>query len=208
MATIGLRKRSRDAAPEDSGAAVDVDEPDAPLDTAPDARITAKKGRPTPKRSDARAARSTGSSIGPAATTKEGRQRERDARRGAMAEQRAALRSGDLSRMPARERAPERVLARDVVDSRINAGSFFLVAIVVYFIGGIVPNGYIRLVATYIMILGIAAVAVDGFFLARKVSKAVQAKYPDSRVKVRAYAVQRSLVPRRWRMPPPRVSRA
>ncbi|OHV36267.1 hypothetical protein BCD49_19870 [Pseudofrankia sp. EUN1h] len=169
--------------------------------------MTAKKGRPTPKRSEARAARSTVGTLGSAANTKEGRQRDKGDRRRAMAEQRAALRSGDLSKMPARERVPERVLARDIVDSRINAGSFFLVAIVVYFIGGIVPNGYIRLVAVYVMIVGIAAVAIDGFFLVRKVSRAVQERYPDSRVKVKVYAVQRSLVPRRWRMPPPRVAR-
>ncbi|MDT3446113.1 MULTISPECIES: DUF3043 domain-containing protein [unclassified Pseudofrankia] len=203
MATIGLRKRSRDAEPEDSGATVDVDE----LAPTTEARMTAKKGRPTPKRSQARAARSTVGAFSPSANTKDGRQRDRGERRRAMAEQRAALRSGDLSKMPARERVPERVLARDVVDSRINAGSLFLFAIVVYFVGGIVPNGYVRLVAVYVMILGIAAVVIDGFFLARKVSKAVQERYPDSRVKVRAYAVQRSLVPRRWRMPPPRVSR-
>ncbi|WP_051467646.1 MULTISPECIES: DUF3043 domain-containing protein [Pseudofrankia] len=201
---IGLRKRSRDTAPEDSGAEVEVDVDEY---ASPDARMTAKKGRPTPKRSEARAARSTVGTLGSAANTKEGRQRDKGDRRRAMAEQRAALRSGDLSKMPARERVPERVLARDIVDSRINAGSFFLVAIVVYFIGGIVPNGYIRLVAVYVMIVGIAAVAIDGFFLVRKVSRAVQERYPDSRVKVKVYAVQRSLVPRRWRMPPPRVAR-
>jgi hypothetical protein len=204
MASISLRKRSRDdAEPEDTAAVAYADEDSA----APETRMTAKKGRPTPKRSDARAARSTVSSYSPAANTKEGRQRGRDERRRAVSEQRAALRSGDLSRMPARERAPERVLARDVVDSRINAGSFFLVAIVVYFVGGLVPNGLVRLIAVYIMILGIAAVAVDGFFLARKVSKTVQERYPDSQAKVRAYAVQRSLVPRRWRTPPARVQR-
>ncbi|MBL7500678.1 DUF3043 domain-containing protein [Frankia sp. CNm7] len=202
MASISLRKRSREAEPDADGA-VDLDEPVEVLDT----RVTAKKGRPTPKRSQARAARSTGGAFGPAANTKEARARARDERRRQMAEQRTALRSGDLSKMPARERAPERVLARDIVDSRINAGTFFLFAIAFYLVGGIVPNSYVRLVAVYVMLLGLLAVAVDGFFLSRKVSKAIEERYPDSRVKVRLYAIQRSLVPRRWRTPPPRVSR-
>ena len=115
--------------------------------------------------------------------------------------------SGDVKRLPPRERAPERVLARDFVDSRINIGPFFLLVAAIYFVGGLMPNDYVKLVATYLMLLGILAVVVDSIVLSRQVTKQVVAKYPDSRVKVRAYAAQRALLPRRWRMPKPRVDR-
>ncbi|WP_242419851.1 DUF3043 domain-containing protein, partial [Frankia sp. CpI1-P] len=48
---------------------------------------------------------------------------------------------------------------------------------------------------------------VDSIVLSWQVSRKVAERYPDSRVRVRAYAAQRALLPRRWRLPRPRVSR-
>lgn len=164
------------------------------------------KGRPTPKRTEARAARAGGGLSTPS-NTKEARQRARAERRRQSQEYRAAMMSGDVSRLPPRERAPERVLTRDVVDTRRNLGPLFLVAALIYFVGGIVPNAWVRVIAAYVMLLGLLAVAVDSVILARQVTGRVREAYPDSRVRVRAYAVQRALMPRRWRLPRPRVSR-
>ncbi|WP_163553144.1 DUF3043 domain-containing protein [Candidatus Frankia alpina] len=170
-----------------------------------DPRRTAAKGRPTPKRSDARAARGKS-----AAPTGKGasRQDAKSTRRRQSQEYRAAMMSGDVSRLPPRERAPERVLARDLVDTRITVGPFFLVAAVVYFVGGLIPNGAVRLAATLLMLIGIIAVVIDSIVLSWQVSRKVAERYPDSRVRVPAYAAQRALLPRRWRLPRPRVSRA
>ncbi len=174
------------------------------LDPSADPRRTAAKGRPTPKRSDARAARGKS-----AAPTGKGasRQDAKSTRRRQSQEYRAAMMSGDVSRLPPRERAPERVLARDLVDTRITVGPFFLVAAVVYFVGGLIPNGAVRLAATLLMLIGIIAVVIDSIVLSWQVSRKVAERYPDSRVRVRAYAAQRALLPRRWRLPRPRVSR-
>ncbi|WP_261565849.1 DUF3043 domain-containing protein [Frankia gtarii] len=174
------------------------------LDPSADPRRTAAKGRPTPKRSDARASRGKS-----AAPTGKGasRQDAKSSRRRQSQEYRAAMMSGDVSRLPPRERAPERVLARDLVDTRITVGPFFLVAAVVYFVGGLIPNGVVRLAATLLMLIGIIAVVVDSIVLSWQVSRKVAERYPDSRVRVRAYAAQRALLPRRWRLPRPRVSR-
>ncbi|ABD12480.1 hypothetical protein ThrDRAFT_03176 [Frankia casuarinae] len=170
-----------------------------------DPRRTAAKGRPTPRRAEARAARTKpGGALGVSAN----KQEARAARRRQSQEYRAAMMSGDVSRLPARERAPERVLTRDFVDTRINVGSFFLPIAVVYFVGGLVPNASIRLAATLLMLLGIVAVVIDSILLSWQVSRRVAEKYPDSRVRVRAYAAQRALLPRRWRLPRPRVSRS
>ncbi|SNQ51211.1 conserved hypothetical protein [Frankia canadensis] len=196
---MALLPRRGGAAPEPDTEQVDEVE----TEFADDPRRTAGKGRPTPKRSDARAARTTAATRAPA-----NKQEARSARRKQSQEYRAAMMSGDVSRLPPRERAPERVLARDFVDTRINVGPFFLIAAVIYFIGGLVPNGVIRLAATVLMLFGILAVVVDSIVLSMQVSRRVAANYPDSRVRVRAYAAQRALLPRRWRLPRPRVSRA
>ncbi|EFC80439.1 DUF3043 domain-containing protein [Parafrankia sp. EUN1f] len=178
-------------------------------DSAENARVTAGKGRPTPKRAQARAARPRGGAGAVrAATGKEGRRLQRAERREQSQQYRSAMMSGDVNKLPPRERAPERVIARDFVDTRFNIGPVFLAVALVYFIGGLVPNSYVRLTATYLMLVGIIAVVVDSIVLARQVSRRVAEKYPDSRVKVRAYSAQRALLPRRWRMPRPRVSRS
>jgi hypothetical protein len=178
-------------------------------DADADAPPTAGKGRPTPKRSQARAARARGGSGASAtpANKKEARTQSRAERRRKTAEYRAAMLSGDVSKLPERERAPERVLARDFVDSRINVGPFFLLVAAVYFVGGVIPNTYVRLVATYLMLVGILAVVIDSIVLARQVTARVAEKHPNSRLRVRGYAAQRALLPRRWRMPRPRVAR-
>ncbi|WP_239310267.1 DUF3043 domain-containing protein [Frankia sp. Cj3] len=165
------------------------------------------KGRPTPKRSAARAARARGGVLAAPASRKDARTRSRAERRRQSQEYRAGMMSGDISRLPPRERLPERVLARDFVDTRRNVGPFFLVAAAVYFVGGLVPNVYVRLIATYLMLLGILAVAVDSIVLSRQVSRRVAEKYPASTVRVRAYSVQRALLPARWRMPRPHLTR-
>jgi hypothetical protein len=206
-----LKRRST---PADTSAA---DNPDtaAAADTAPDqlegAAVPAKtegKGRPTPKRSEARAARArAGAAYATPANRKEARAQGREERRRKSQEYRAAMMSGDVSKLPERERAPERVLARDFVDSRFNVGPFFLLVAVVYFVGGAVPNLYVRQAAALLMLVGILVVVVDSIVLARQVTKRVAERYPNSQLRVRAYAAQRALLPRRWRLPRPRVAR-
>ncbi|EIV96496.1 DUF3043 domain-containing protein [Frankia sp. QA3] len=197
---MALLKRRGSADSEPLAEQVEPVEPDSSADP----RRTAAKGRPTPKRSDARAARGkTAAPTGKGAS----RQDAKTARRRQSQEYRAAMMSGDVSRLPPRERAPERVLARDLVDTRISVGPYFLLAAVVYFVGGLIPNGVVRLAATLLMLVGIIAVVVDSIVLSWQVSRKVAERYPDSRVRVRAYAAQRALLPRRWRLPRPRVSR-
>ncbi|MBL7494498.1 DUF3043 domain-containing protein [Frankia sp. AgB1.9] len=200
MPSINLKKRSRDVEPEPIDSGADVDEP-----VGADGRTTAKKGRPTPKRSQARATRSTGT-FGAPATTKEARARDRSARRNLVQEQRAAMRAGDVSKMPPGERVPERVLARDIVDSRYNVGPVFLVVIVVFYLGSFFPSAAAHKVVLYVMLLGLFAMIADSFYLSQKVARAVAEAYPDSQVKVKMYAVRRAIAPRRFRMPKARVT--
>jgi hypothetical protein len=182
-------------------------------DGAVGAGDAAGKGRPTPKRSQARAARPKGSSSlsSGGRTGARGGARGgsgRDARRRSTSQYRASMQSTDVSKLPAREQVPERVLARDFVDTRRNIGPLFLVAAGVYFLGVVVPSSGVRLITTVVMLAGMIAVVGDSLLLSVLVTRRVEQAYPGSRVRVRAYAAQRALLPRRWRLPKPRVSRA
>jgi hypothetical protein len=201
-----LKKRARPVDPP-----VAESEPTSTAETAAAAAaeaVEAGKGRPTPKRSDARAARGkSGAGSRAPASRKEARDRSRTERRTQSQSYRSAMLSGDIAKLPPRERAPERILARDVVDSRFNVGPMFLAVAALYFIGGLIRVDYVRAVVTVLMIAGILCVIVDSVFLAFLVTRRVHERYPDSTAKIRLYAAQRALLPRRWRLPRPRVER-
>jgi hypothetical protein len=182
-----LRRSAPAAAPP-----VDLDKPVKP----------GGKGRPTPKRNEARATRTR-----PAlpADPKARKRALREERRRRSQEYRAAMASGDVSKLPPRERIPERVLARDLVDARRNVGPYFMLAALLYFLVGLVRVPVLLVAVALLMLIAIVAVIVDSVLLTRMVHRRVAERFPDSRVKVKAYAVQRALMPGRWRMPRPRV---
>ncbi|HTU99035.1 MAG TPA: DUF3043 domain-containing protein, partial [Luteitalea sp.] len=98
--------------------------------TGVDPSYTAGKGRPTPKRSDARKTRRQPVPKNRREADKRRRERDREQRR----LMRSALQTGDERHLPARDRAPGRRLARDIVDSRFMLGQFALIMIVVLFV--------------------------------------------------------------------------
>jgi hypothetical protein len=83
-----------------------------------------KKGRPTPKRKEAEAARKV-SSLAPASTKAE-KARAKEAARAARIAQRAAYLRGDESALPLRDKGPVKKFVRNYVDSRRSIGEYFL----------------------------------------------------------------------------------
>jgi hypothetical protein len=164
----------------------------------------AGKGRATPKRADARTGRSITykTPSDPKAAKRSGSLE----RRSQSQQYRVAMRSGDVSRMPPRERTPERVLARDIVDSRRNIGPVFLVLALLYFVSPVTRSFAVVVTAQVLMFVGLVAVVTDSVLVGRKVTKAIAQQGLDTTVKVRAYAAQRALLPRRWRMPRARTA--
>jgi hypothetical protein len=161
------------------------------------------KGRATPKRKEAVAARRdrpTARSSDP----KEARRQARDDRRQKSQTYRDAMLSGDVDRLPPRERVPERVLARETVDARRNFGPIFLVLLLLNFASGLVPAAGVRYVFTLVLMLALVVFVIDGVFVSRAVTTAVHKRYPGSRVPVKMYAIQRAILPGRFRMPRPR----
>ena len=165
---------------------------------------TGGKGRPTPKRSDARTGRTI--TYKTPSDPKAARRSSSLERRSQAQQYRMAMRSGDVARMPPRERTPERVLARDIVDSRRNIGPIFLILALLYFMSPITQSAAVIIAAQILMFIGLFAVITESGLVWRKVSKAIAERGLDPNVTVRAYAAQRGLLPRRWRMPRSRVS--
>ena len=169
------------------------------------------KGRATPTRKEAQATRRSGSTARAAGRSgaksndpKSARKAMAEARRAKAAEYRRAMNSGDVSKLPARERVPERVMARDLVDQRRNLGPLLLAVIVVAYFLGLAPVSGLKVVAFYLLPLCLIGIVADSIAAARKVNRLVREKYPNSTVKVKGYVGQRALMPARWRQPRPR----
>jgi len=171
------------------------------------------KGRATPTRKEAQATRRSGSPARARTASRPGakpndpksaRKAMAEARRAKAAEYRRAMNSGDISKLPARERVPERVMARDLVDQRRNLGPLLLGVIVIAYFLGLAPVRGLKIVAFYLLPLCLILIVADSIAAARKVNRLVREKYPNSTVKVKGYVGQRALMPARWRQPRPR----
>lgn len=137
--------------------------------------------------------------------------RERD-------KQRTALVTGDERHMGPRDAGPVRRYVRDVVDSRLNFGEYFLfVAMlsILLVLGpqlagvGVETAAQFQLVTTALLWGMILMVILDAFRLSSLLRKNLRGRFGqdfDTRGHV-AYGVSRSLQIRRWRLPKPAVKR-
>ena len=95
------------------------------------------KGRPTPSRREAEAARKQQLKIpkDPKEAKKAARERDREER----AASRAAMMAGDERYLPARDKGPGRAFTRDFVDSRFTLAEYFIFIAI-----GVLVLGFIR----------------------------------------------------------------
>ena len=164
-----------------------------------------KKGRPTPKRKDAVAARKV-SSLAPIVTKDQKRASKAQAREDRVA-QRAVYMRGDESALPARDRGPARRFVRNYVDSRRSTGEYFLPTIFVVLVFTLIQNPIIQIGAIVLMYAMLLFAVIDGIFLSRKIRKAVQEQFPGTETKgLGMYAWLRSTQMRRLRAPHPQVT--
>jgi Protein of unknown function (DUF3043) len=221
LACVNLLGRKKDNPPPD-----DADDVEATADSESDAKAsgtTAPKGRPTPKRDSSRRR----GPIAPAPmTTGEARRRRKElrgpklsrderredkvVRRAAMSERRERMMAGDDAYLLPRDKGPVRALARDIVDTRRISvlGLFMPAALGLIFIMLAVPQ--VQYFISPAMLILMAIMIVDGFFLGRKVNRLVDEKYPDNTEgswKLGFYAASRASQLRRMRAPRPRVNR-
>ncbi|MGH3246321.1 MAG: DUF3043 domain-containing protein, partial [Trebonia sp.] len=190
--------------------------PEAPAKSKP--ATQAAKGRPTPKRSEAEANRyrtvtgSTTSGRGrPTAATDTRRKltpEEKSKARQDRGKQMQAMRRGEDWALGPRDRGPAKRLARDYVDAHRRPMEFYMYALIVLIIAlfagksNTALSSYMQL---FLLVI-IAVIVVDAYFLRRSILKVVGERLPNESTRGLAlYSIMRALQLRRFRTPAPRL---
>jgi hypothetical protein len=186
-------RRNKSAEPDVQTPVID---PDLPVDQQP-------KGKPTPSRKEAEAARKAAlAGSDPKAArnaSREARAKERDAAR-------AALMSGDPKKLPARDAGPVKAYVRDYIDSRLSVGELFIPVAVAVLLLGFLHVDWVQLLLVYIWIFMLVGVVLDGFWIWFRLRKNIAEKFPNEDSSgATFYGIMRALQLRRFRLPPPRV---
>lgn len=208
------RRTTSDKAPAEEAGATTASTPPQPES---EASVQTGKGRPTPKRREAERRRRT--YVQAPKDRKQASRMMRERQATERQTQSRALRSGDESKLPPRDAGPVRRLVRDVVDSRRGVGGYFLFTTLGVLLLQILlqvatskqyltpaASAQIQVVLMYVWYALIVLVAVDSFFLVRRMNRIVRERHPDHTERgLTMYAVMRSLQIRRLRLPKPKV---
>lgn len=165
---------------------------------------TEKKGKVTPKRTEAQRRKAEP----PPANRREAMKRAREKQRAERQEQMAGMRAGDERYLLPRDKGPERATVRDLVDSRRNAGTWFFGGMFVILFAMQIQDPRVLLAANLIWVALAAMMIVDSIILSRKVKRIIGERFPKTTQKMRGlyfYAIMRAVTFRRMRMPKARV---
>ena len=165
------------------------------------------KGRPTPKRSEARQGRG-GPVAPPPQTRKEAARRARERAASSREQVRAGTARGDERYLTPRDAGPVRALVRDVIDARRNVGVVLLPLALVLVAAQISQNPRVISLALTLWVTGVLTMVADIIVTAVQVRRRVRAAFPEEPKIARhiGYGLLRGTVFRRFRLPPPRVS--
>lgn len=173
--------------------------------------VTPKKGRPTPSRREAQAARQR--PLVPK-DRKAAKQKDRQRIAAARTAQQTALMSGDEANYPLAHAGAERRYARDIVDSRFNLGEWFLPFAIVALAAPLVlqmanPALYQKVGLSLMLLLwvGIIVVVIDLFVLRRKLKGMMTERFGTYPPGMTSYALLRATNLRRLRIPKPQIKR-
>jgi Protein of unknown function (DUF3043) len=167
--------------------------------------VTAGKGRPTPKRSEAerRRRQPTTAPKDRKEASRVQRTRQRDDRSRRM----EAVRRGEEWALPARDRGPVKALARDYVDSRRRFSEFYMYGLLVLLALLFVRTSLVQTIIPVLVLGAVAVMLVEGFFIGRKVRAIAAERLPGQSTRgIGLYAAMRALQIRKLRVPKPRVN--
>jgi hypothetical protein len=161
------------------------------------------KGKATPKRREAEAARKQ--RLTAPKNRREAARQLRQRRYEDRAKVQAALRSGDDRYLPARDSGPVRRFIRDLVDSRFNVAEFLLPLLLVILVLNVAEQ---VVLVGYLWTVTIFATTADTLFLWWRLKRELKRRFPDQSIKGSVlYGVLRSSQLRRLRLPKPQVKR-
>jgi Protein of unknown function (DUF3043) len=164
--------------------------------------VTAGKGRPTPKRSEAEKRRRYAAPSDRKEATRQSRTRDRAAR----TRKTEAMRRGEEWALPAKDKGPVRALARDYVDSKRRFSEFYMYGLVVLLFLLFLHSPVIQTVLPVVLIVMVLVMAGEGFWIGRKVAQLAAERYPGQSTRgIKMYSGMRALQIRKLRFPKPRV---
>lgn len=171
---------------------------------APEPEHASGKGRPTPTRKEAEAARKQRAK--PALTKKEARKRQKEAARAERDLTYKAMQAGDENAFPPRDRGPVRRYVRDMVDGRRLLTEFFLPVMIGILALSLLPIPALVQTITLTWLVAIVLVFAELTWLGLRLRKGVAERFGDEAGKGNVmYGVIRATQLRRLRLPKPVV---
>ena len=177
-----------------------------PADSAParSQAVTAGKGRPTPKRSEAERRRRQPYTA--PKDRKEASRAVRERQRVDRGRRMEAVRRGEEWALLVRDRGPVKALVRDYVDSRRRLSEFYMYGLIVLLFLLFVRTALVQSIIDGLVIVAVLIMLVEGFLIGRGARALATKRYPaESTRGVALYAAMRALQIRRLRMPKPRI---
>jgi hypothetical protein len=119
------------------------------------------------------------------------------------------MRRGDERYLLTRDRGPERLLVRNIVDSRRTAGTWFFGGALIVIVGSS-PNmpPVVQYASNLVWVTLALAVVIDSLLISRRIKRLVRERFPKTQQRMGSlywYGVMRALTFRRMRMPKPQV---
>jgi hypothetical protein len=173
-------------------------------ESRPRSGVTAPKGVPTPKRSEAQANRRQPYQAPADRKTAARQARERD--RADRGRRTVALQRGEQWALPRKDQGPIRALARDVVDAHRGIGEFYMIIVLLLIVLLVIPSQTVKLAGEGVVILLLVLAVGEGWFLSVRTKRLAKERYPGQSVQgIVLYVTMRGISMRRMRVPKPRV---
>jgi hypothetical protein len=167
--------------------------------------VTAGKGRPTPKRSEAERRRRQPHTA--PKDRKEASRVTRDRQRADRTRRMEAVRRGEEWAMPPRDRGPVKALARDYVDSKRRISEYYMYGLLVLLVLLFVPSLIVKTIVPLLVLAAVLVMAIEGVYIGRRVKALAAQRLPGESTRgVSLYAAMRALQIRKLRVPKPRVN--
>ena len=166
--------------------------------------VTAGKGRPTPKRSEAE--RSRRQPFSAPKDRKEATRQYKERQRSARSRRTEAMRRGEEWAFPPRDKGPVKALARDYVDSRRRVSEFYMYGLLGLMVLLFVRIAFVQAIVPLLVIAAVLVMLGEGMLIGRRVRDLAAQRYPGESTRgLRMYAAMRALQIRQLRMPKPRL---
>ena len=178
---------------------------DADTSPARPGAVTAGKGRPTPKRSEAERRRRQPYTA--PKDRKEATRVSRDRQRTDRARRMEGVRRGEEWALPPRDRGPVKAIARDYVDSKRRISEYYMYGLLVLLVLLFIRAPIVQTIVPLLVLAAVLVMGIEGIFIGRRVKAIAAERLPGQSTRGLAlYSAMRALQIRKLRVPKPRVN--